>query len=224
MDWSAENVRGFVDAYDAALPAHGWGNYVIGNHDMTRVATRIGDAQARIAALMLLTLRGTPFIYYGDELGMRDVNIPPDQYQDPQGINLGISRDPERTPMQWSAAPFAGFSSVNPWLPVASDYQIINVEAEKDDPRSMLTLYKRLIDLRRRDAALALGDYEVLEAPEGVFAYTRGGKYTIVLNFTHEPKSLALRGDIVLSTHLDREGIVDSLELRSDEGVIMRKG
>ena len=116
-------MRTFVDAYEAALPAYGWPNYVLGNHDQTRVATRIGSAQARVAALLLLTLRGTPFIYYGDELGMRDVDIPPEQYQDPQGINLGISRDPERTPMQWDAcAQRRIFERRAPWLPVAPDY------------------------------------------------------------------------------------------------------
>ena len=95
----------------------------LGNHDRDRVATRVGDEQARVAAMLLLTLRGTPFIYYGDELGMRDVAIPPEQYQDPQGINLGISRDPERTPMQWDAPRYAGFSrSTETWLPVAPDY------------------------------------------------------------------------------------------------------
>ncbi len=223
LDWKADAVRSFVDAYEGAIPAHGWANYVVSNHDQTRVATRIGDAQARIAALLLLTLRGTPFIYYGDELGMRDVDIPAALYQDPQGINLGISRDPERTPMQWDAAPYAGFSSAVPWLPVAPDYETVNVEAERRDPRSMLTLFKRAIDLRRGDEALALGDYASLDAPEGVFAYTRGGKYVIALNFTDEAKQTAIDGEIVLSTHLDRDGAVELLALRPNEGVILRK-
>lgn len=96
LEWNAEQVRAFVGAYEGMIPAHGWGNYVVSNHDQTRVATRIGDAQARVAALLLLTLRGMLFIYYGDELGMRDVNIPAEKCRDPQGINLGFSRDPER--------------------------------------------------------------------------------------------------------------------------------
>ena len=226
LKWEANAVRAFVDGYEAATPAYGWPNYVLGNHDQTRVATRIGSAQARAAAMLLLTLRGTPFIYYGDELGMRDVDIAPELYQDPQGINLGISRDPERTPMQWDSSPHAGFSegSVATWLPLAPDYQTSNVEAEKADPRSMLTLYKRLIELRRSDEALVLGAYQSLDAPEGVFAYERGGGYTIALNFTGEVRRLDFGGEIVISTALNREGMVDTVELRPHEGVILRRG
>lgn len=224
LDWKAEAVRGFVDAYEGMIPAHGWANYVLGNHDQPRMASRVGDGQARVAAMLLLTLRGTPFLYYGDELGIRDVDIPAEQYQDPQGINLGISRDPQRTPMQWSAAPNAGFTmpGVAPWLPVAPDYQTVNVEAEQGDPRSMLTLHKRLIDLRRSDAALSLGSYQPLDAPEGVFAFGRGGQYMVALNFTGDVKRIALSGEIVLSTHLDREGAVETIDLRPNEGVISR--
>ncbi|MCC6804636.1 MAG: alpha-amylase [Anaerolineae bacterium] len=223
LDWNAKDVRGFVDAYEGMIPAHGWANYVLGNHDQPRVATRIGVAPARAAAMLLLTLRGTPFLYYGDELGMRDVNIPAEQYQDPQGINIGISRDPERTPMQWSAAPNAGFAppGVTPWLPLAPDYATVNVEAEQRDPRSMLMLCKRLIDLRRSDEALSLGNYQSLDAPDGVFAFARGGRYAIALNFTGDVQRVPLSGEIVLSTHLDRDGAVDNFELRPNEGVIL---
>jgi alpha-glucosidase len=225
LNWTAEAVRKFVDGYEAMIPAHGWGNYVLGNHDQSRVATRIGDAQARVAALLLLTLRGTPFIYYGDELGIRDADIPPEKYRDPQGINLGISRDPERTPMQWSAAPNAGFSSADAetWLPLPPDYPTMNVKIEQADPRSMLTLFKRVIDLRRGDEALALGDYASLDMPKGVFAYVRGDRYTVALNFTNETKRLDFGGEIVISTHLDREGYVENVELRPNEGVILRR-
>ncbi len=222
LQWQAADVRAFVDAYEGMIPPYGWPTYVVSNHDQTRVATRIGDAQARLAGMLLLTLRGTPFIYYGDELGMRDVDIPAAQYQDPQGINLGISRDPERTPMQWNAAPHAGFSAVETWLPVAPDYTQVNVEAEQADPRSPLTLFKTLLDLRRADEALSLGDYESLEAPEDVFAFKRGGKYIVALNFSDLSQSLDLSGEIVLSTYLDREGGVEKLDLRPNEGVVLR--
>jgi alpha-glucosidase len=225
LAWQADEIRAFVDAYEGLIPAHGWANYVLGNHDQSRVATRIGDAQARVAAMLLLTLRGTPFLYYGDELGMRDVDIPREKYQDPQGVNLGFSRDPERTPMQWDATPNAGFTSADaePWLPLAPDYPWANVNVEKGDPRSVLTLYKRLIDLRRSDDALIFGAYASLAAPDGVYAYTRGEKYMIALNFTGEAKPLALSGEIVVSTHLDRTGKVEALELRPNEGVILRR-
>lgn len=224
LGWKAEAVRAFVDAYEGMLPPFGWPTYVLGNHDQTRVGTRIGADQRRVAAMLLLTLRGTPFMYYGDELGMLDVSIPPEKYRDPQGINLGISRDPERTPMQWDASPNAGFSisEVTTWLPVAPDFAQVNVEAEKVDPRSILTLYKRLIELRQGDDALAVGDYQPLDAPDGVFAYVRAGKYTVVLNFLDSSRSLNLAGEIILSTELDRGGRVDILDLRPHEGVILR--
>ncbi len=157
LDWNADAVRSFVDAYEGMLPTYGTPNYVVSNHDQPRVATRLGDPQARVAAMLLLTLRGTPFLYYGDELGMRDVDIPSNQYQDPQGINLGISRDPERTPMQWDSSPHAGFSTMETWLPVAPDFAQVNVEVQRGDSRSPLTLFKRLIDLRRSDDALSMG-------------------------------------------------------------------
>ncbi len=223
LDWKAEAVKAFVDAYEGMVPPYGWPTYVVSNHDQTRVATRVGADQARVVALLLLTLRGTPFLYYGDELGMLDVDIPAEKYQDPQGINLGISRDPERTPMQWDASPHAGFSSAEPWLPVAPDFAQVNVEAEKTDPRSILTLYKRLIDLRRGDDALALGDYQPLDAPDGVFAYGRGGKSTVALNFTGESKRLGFGGSVVISTELDRSGAVEMLDLRPHEGVILQR-
>ncbi len=235
LDWDAAPIKAFVDAYEAIMPPYGWPNYVVSNHDQTRIATRVGDAQARIAAMLILTLRGTPFIYYGDEIGMRDVDIPPEQYQDPQGINIGISRDPERTPMQWDDSANAGFApaAAKTWLPVAPNYATegVSVAAEKQDDHSMLTLYKRLIDLRRSNEALALGDYAQLDAqagvPDGVYAYGRGfasgDQYVIALNFSDETKHAGFGGEIVLSTHLDRDGAVEALELRPNEGVLLRR-
>src|SRR5690606_18916794 len=120
----------------------------LGNHDQHRIATRVGLAQARVAAMLLLTLRGTPTLYYGDEIGMRDVPIPPEMVHDPLERNIpgkGLGRDPERTPMQWSPEPNAGFTTGTPWLPIAEDYRSVNVEVQRSDPRSMLNLYRRLI-------------------------------------------------------------------------------
>jgi alpha-glucosidase len=230
LPWNAERIRAFVDSYDAAVPPYGWPNYVTGNHDRGRIATSLGAAQARVAALMILTLRGTPTLYQGEELGLIDGVIPPDRLQDPQGINIpGTSRDPERTPMQWSAAPYAGFSTVEPWLPVNPDYPTLNVETAQADPRSMLTFYRQLIALRREAPALHLGGYHSLDAPEGVFAYERaheGARYVVALNFTAvaQTVSLAGRGQVRLSTHLDRAGETVDLEqlaLRADEGVVI---
>jgi alpha-glucosidase len=141
--WDARSIDRLIRDYEAALPAGGWPNWVLGNHDRHRIASRVGAAQARVAAMLLLTLRGTPTLYYGDELGMADVPIPPERVQDPWEINvpgLGLGRDPERTPMQWSAEPNAGFTDRTPWLPLAADYASVNVEAQRAEPGSMLAL------------------------------------------------------------------------------------
>ena len=233
--WDARHIAGLIAEYEAALPPGGWPNWVLGNHDQHRIASRVGPAQARVAAMLLLTLRGTPTLYYGDEIGMRDVPIPPERVQDPFEKNVpgkGLGRDPERTPMQWSAAPGAGFTTGEPWLPIAEDFGQVNVEAQRDDPRSILTLYRRLIALRRGEPALEVGSYEPVEAEGDVLAYVRrgaDGAFLVALNLG--PRPLVLRrasgsagGTVALSTHLDREGerVAREIELRGDEGVIVR--
>ena len=133
--------RALIEEYEGRFPAGAWPNWVLGNHDQKRVATRVGKAQARIAAMLLLTLRGTPTLYYGDELGMMDVPIPPEAVQDPWEKNepgLGLGRDPQRTPMQWNGRPCRLYRRT-PWLPVAADYPQPNVAVEKKiPPRSLL--------------------------------------------------------------------------------------
>jgi alpha-glucosidase len=156
-----------IAEYEAALPERGWPNWVLGNHDRPRIASRVGAAQARLAAMLLLTLRGTPTLYYGDEIGMHDVGIPPERVQDPFERNVpgrGLGRDPQRTPMQWSAAKHAGFTAGEPWLPIAEDFTEVNVEVERDDPASMLSLYTQLITVRRGEPALEVGGFEPVEA------------------------------------------------------------
>lgn len=150
--WQARDIARIIGEYEAALPQYGWPNWVLGNHDRSRIASRVGPAQARVAAMLLLTLRGTPTLYYGDEIGMHDVAIPLEKVQDPFEKNVpgrGLGRDPQRTPMQWNAAKNAGFTTGEPWLPIAEDYEKVNVEAERNDPASMLTLYGHLIKIRR---------------------------------------------------------------------------
>src|SRR5262249_13091708 len=122
--WNAPAIARLIRAYEAALPRGGWPNWVLGNHDNSREATRVGQAQARVAAMLLLTLRGTPTLYYGDELGMPDVPIPSERVQDPFEKNVpgrGLGRDPERTPMPWRSGPGAGFTTGDPWLPLGDD-------------------------------------------------------------------------------------------------------
>ncbi len=229
--WNARDIDRLIRAYEAALPAGGWPNWVLGNHDNHRIASRVGPAQARVAAMLLLTLRGTPTLYYGDELGMQDVPIPPEQVQDPweKGVpGLGLGRDPERTPMPWSAEANAGFTTGTPWLPLGDDFPRVNVAAEQADPHSMLSLYRALIDLRRNEPALAIGDYEPVDAEGAVLAYLRrhdSRELLIALNLSSNPGRLpatATGGRILLSTHLDRQQPVAAHgQLRADEGVIV---
>jgi alpha-glucosidase len=234
VPWNARQIETLIAAYEAALPVDGWPNWVLGNHDQHRLASRIGPAQARVAAMLLMTLRGTPTLYYGDEIGMLDVAIPPDLVQDPWEKNvpgLGLGRDPERTPMQWDSSPNAGFTAGTPWLPIAADYQAINVAVERDDPTSMLTLYRHLIALRRATPVLAVGSYVGLEAHGDVLAYMReyaGQQCLVVLNLGSQSQGFELcqaevRGRVVLSTQLDRvdEEVRETITLRSDEGAIV---
>jgi alpha-glucosidase len=235
VSWQARQIEALIRTYEAALPPGGWPNWVLGNHDQHRLATRLGSAQARVAAMLLLTLRGTPTLYYGDELGLHDVVIPAELVHDPWEKNvpgLGLGRDPERTPMPWESTPNAGFTSGTPWLPVSPDYPTINVAAQRDDPTSMLTLYRRLIALRRATPALSIGSYLGLEAPGNVLAYIRthaGQRCLMVLNLGSQPqvwevRHMTIHGHIELSTHLDRaaETVHGMIALRGDEGVIVR--
>ena len=234
LSWNAREIAGAVNRYEALLPQDAWPNWVLGNHDKPRIASRVGAAQARVAAMLLLTLRGTPTMYYGDEIGMSNVEIPPERVQDPFEKNvpgLGLGRDPVRTPMQWNDARNAGFSSAAPWLPLADDWRKVNVAAECEDATSMLTLYRRLIELRRAEPALAVGAYAMLEADEDVIAYTRQAdmrRLLVALNFASAERAFDLapwsaRATILLSTHLDRsrEALGAKLRLRADEGVIV---
>ena len=232
-DWDARGLVDYINHYLAALPAEGWPNWVLGNHDVSRVATRLGSAQARVAAMLMMTLPGTPTLYYGDEIGQRDVEISPEQVLDPIAALIpGRGRDPERGPMQWSAGPGAGFSTAEPWLPLAADYESVNVEAQQDDPRSMLTLHRRLIELRRQLPALVTKSYEPVAASGDLLAYVRSSddeRCLVVLNLGDQPGQLTsqpLAGRIVLSTYLDREGDVvgGELTLRGNEGVVVLLG
>ncbi len=233
LPWEAGAIRHSVDELEAALPTFGWPNYVLGSHDFPRLASRIGQAGARLAAMLLLTLRGTPTLYNGDEIGMENGVIPLDKIQDPQGLILGPerTRDVTRTPVQWDSTPQAGFSSVEPWLPISVDYLTRNVAAQGQDPTSILTLYRRLLWIRRREPALQWGRYQPLDVePADVYAYLReDGNQTrlIVLNFGEEAVVLQVpgydSGVVQLSTYLDRDERVDlsALHLRPSEGLLI---
>jgi len=173
-------------------------------------------------------------MYYGDEIGMEDVPIPKDRVQDPYERNVpgrGVGRDPVRTPMQWDGGPGAGFSRGDPWLPLAADSRTVNVAALREDQRSILTLYRRLIALRRAEPALSVGEYAPLESRGKVLAYQRlsgDRRLAILLNLSGDPQVHAagpLAGRILLSTHLDRESepAGTPLHLRPHEGLILAK-
>jgi len=235
LRWRAKEIAAAVDRYEALLPSYAWPNWVLGNHDKSRIATRAGAAQARVAAMLLLTLRGTPTMYYGDEIGMRDVAIAPHQVQDPFEKNvpgLGLGRDPVRTPMQWSDAESAGFTTGTPWLPLADDFETMNVASLRQEPTSILNLYRQLIELRRKEPALSVGDYAALPAGNDLMAYIRKSgerRLLIALNFAGQPRSFdvgelqARRAFLRISTHLDREHerVENELFLRADEGVVV---
>jgi alpha-glucosidase len=184
--------------------------------------------------MMLLTLRGTPTLYYGDELGLENGDIPPEKLLDPQGVNLGAerSRDPCRTPMQWDGNEYAGFSTVEPWLPVSDDYKGRNVAAMRDNPHSILNLYRALLTLRKRSPALQVGSYQPVDIlPESCFIYQRSAEkehLLVALNFSGEGQTFSLAdhgvATCLLSTHLDRQGEIDlkNISLRSYEGLVIK--
>ncbi len=232
--WGAERFEHLVSAIESAVPEGGWPNYVLGNHDERRLVGRYGDREARVAAMLLLTLRGTPTLYYGEELGLTQVEIPRDRQQDPWALQEPAveSRDGCRTPMPWDGSPTAGFSfpgSADPWLPVIEEHRALNVEAQLDDERSMLQLYRALLRLRSSRPELQVGDYRSLHTAVGVFAYERwvdDARLLVALNFTDAERVVATGpGTILLSTGLDRSGpISERLILRPHEGVVMEAG
>ena len=231
--WNARSIADFIAAYEAALPPGCWPNWVLGNHDKHRLATRIGLEQARVAAILLLTLRGTPTLYQGEELGMEDVPIPTDLVQDPFGkASPEFGRDPARTPMQWDASQNGGFSETEPWLPLAPDYQQRNVAVEDLDSGSMLSLYRALITLRRNEPALSVGAWTGHPASGNVLAYERSDgqkRFLIVLNLganaaQFEAADPDMKGEILVSTHPDRVAteIGPDVKLEPNEGFVAR--
>ena len=196
-------------------------------------ASPAGQAQARVAAMLLLTLRGTPTLYYGDEIGMQQVAIAPDQVRDPFEKNvpgIGVGRDGCRTPMQWRG--YGGFTTGEPWLPLGNDYVHENVANLSTETRSILNLYRALIELRKATAELVAGSYATVATTGDLLAYRReyeGNALLIVLNLGADPISIgsdtmAFPGEILLSTNLDRTGetVSGGLVLRGDEGLIIR--
>lgn len=230
-EWDVPSLRATIEAVLWNVPVGGWTNWTLGNHDEIRLATRLPEGHERLAALLLLTLRGTPFLYYGDELGMHQVAISESKARDPWGESVEwLSRDGARTPMQWNDEPNAGFSPVEtePWLPVGPDYPEINVESELADPDSTLNLYRRLIRMRKEHPSLRVGSFLSHPAStEDIFAYRRESDtetMTVVLNFADEARTIDVgRGRLVFSTanHERTEACRDDVALSPLEGIIV---
>jgi alpha-glucosidase len=230
--WDAISLQAHLDAYLNAVPKDAWPDWVIGGHDKKRIASKIGQAQARVLAMLLLTLRGTPILFAGDEIGMEQEEVPSERMNDPfeklvPGYDL--SRDGERVPMRWNDSLFGGFSMREPWLPLGKNVATRNVNAMQAEQRSILWLYRRLIELRRREIAFTDGDYVPLRSRNDILAYKRvagPSEFIVALNLVHEPRRFdwAGQGTLVLSTQLDweRAAVRGPLLLRADEGIIIQ--
>lgn len=227
--WNVPDLRARIESVLWNVPIGGWTNWTLGNHDETRLATRLGPENARIAAMLLLTLRGTPFLYYGDELGFEEVEMPAGESRDPWGNNVAfLSRDGARTPMQWTADENAGFTTGTPWLPFAANYQERNVASQLEDEDSILNFYRRLLALRRESVALQRGSFLVHpSSTEDVFAYRRESDdetRTVVLNFSDSEQEVAMRSGQVLVSTVDphrNDSFKKTLTIGPYEGVVV---
>ncbi|MDQ3944169.1 MAG: alpha-amylase family glycosyl hydrolase [Actinomycetota bacterium] len=232
--FTAPALSGVVDTAEAHLQAPAWPVWAVSTHDLPRYPTRWlgGDGRggaARCTMLMLLTLRGTPTLYYGDELGLPDVPVGPGERSDPVGTGVfqaGPGRDPCRTPMPWTPAPGAGFTApgVRLWLPLG-DREGLTVAEQQSDPASMLHLCRDLLAVRRARADLRTGTYTRLSTPEGLWAWRRGSSLAVALNLTADPGGVDLgsTGRVLIGTDRSRDGeAVDGrLGISAFEGVLV---
>ena len=228
---AAAPMREIVEGMEAALPPAAWPVWTGSNHDAGRLATRwaAGDERkARIALMMLLGLRGTAFLYAGDEIALPDGEVPEERERDPVARRTGDrsqGRDGCRTPMPWTGAPGAGFTAggVEPWLPIG-DAAARNVADQREDPRSVLHLVRDLIALRRAEPDLHAGSYTSLPAPEGAWVWRRGERHVVALNLTDAPVTVeGVTGTVAISAGRDRDGtaVDGELELGGWDGVVV---
>jgi alpha-glucosidase len=228
-EWNALSLQATIDAYLNAIPSDAWPVWVIGGHDKQRVASKIGQAQARVLAMLLLTLKGTPFFFMGDEMGAERVPIPPERISDPFEKlvgGFGLNRDPERVPMRWDGSETGGFTTGVPWLPLGDRAR--NVWDQRGDSGSLLQLYRALIEVRGQHSCLSRGEHRPLRSQNDVLAYERvdeDATILVILNIAAEPRLWVWHGKGVrlLSTFLDRDeaAIGGSLLLRGGEGLVV---
>lgn len=231
--WTRNNILSILKTYYSVVPTFGWTNFQLGNHDRSRVASRIGGREkAKAAAILLLTLKGTPFIYYGEEIGMMDVAIPAEKIQDPTAkTEPKLSRDPYRTPMQWKKMDSAGFTTGQPWLPVNQDYLEYNVENELENDDSFLQLYKALLKLRNTHKVLQLGEIELLDLDNtDCIGFNRilGVKkvFGVFVNFSDTEQYLSMKNtfEVLISSYRDKSIKFehDTLKLRKNEALLIK--
>lgn len=243
--WKPQDYLRSILRWEGVLDADSWPNYVLNNHDNRRSATRFGrgedDERLKVAAALLLTLRGTPFLYYGEEIGMRDIRLKADEVLDPVGkryrlIHFLVGRDGCRSPMQWDAGPNAGFSRGKPWLPVHPNHVHRNAAGQKADPESLFNFYRSLLHLRRSSQALQRGLFQALNFdPRSMLAYLRQTPEEVVLvalNFRRWPVRLVLGGELnrtgwelLLSNRREALGEIQdrTIRLLGDEALILRQ-
>jgi alpha-glucosidase len=220
--WSASHWRRQVEEVESLIAPVGWPSWVLSNHDNVRHRSRYGsEARARAAAFLLLGLRGTPFLYAGEELGLRDAVIPPDRVVDPGG------RDGCRGPIPWTADADHGWGA-DPWLPFPPDAdEGGDATSQRDDPGSMANLYRRLLAARRASPALRHGDIRLLDVPDGVLAWERTAgddRRLVAVSFADEPVEVALEGEptIEVASTGAGEGGAFSGTLAPAEAVVLR--
>jgi alpha-glucosidase len=228
LQWDAKKFFNSINSWIKAVPNNGWPCHVFSNHDQPRSMTRFGkrnesESRGKVLAVLLLTLKGTPFLYYGEELGMANRHIPKKHIHDPVGLKywpIPVGRDGERTPMQWTPGINAGFTAGEPWLPLNNNYTKVNVQAELKDEKSFLNFYKSLIKLRKRNDILAFGSWEpVNKGEDDILSYRRiydNRELLVILNFSSKlkkkiPVDVANR-KVLFSTHRTADSIVGADE------------
>ncbi len=242
LRWKASAFRRCVDRWEKALPSGSWPAHALSNHDITRAISRYdfdnrGDDRARLLMLMLLTLRGTPFIYYGEEIAMREAKLSREDLRDPVGLKwypLHEGRDGCRTPMQWSGDINAGFSNAKPWLPLGPDTDQYNVSVMDSDQQSILSFTKKLIWMRKEMPALLEGEYKAIGevvSSKHCFCFERSAgkqRLLIYLNFSLQRQNVDLPGGnfagrLLLSTNHERksENNLSTVNLDGLEGCII---
>ncbi|MGH9918554.1 MAG: alpha-amylase family glycosyl hydrolase [Nitrososphaerales archaeon] len=231
--FEAKALREIVERTEELLPARAWPVWTGSNHDVSRLATRwaAGDpAKTRLALLMLLSLRGTPVLYQGDEIGLTDVDLGREDIRDPVGLRFWPAyrgRDAARTPMPWTTGAGGGFSSADatPWLPMG-DPEACNVADQRDRPGSLLAFIRDLVALRKGSADLTSGSYRSIPSPDGTWLFGRGAGTVVALNMSGSPTKASLPGtsyEVAMSTDLSRAetGADGGVELDPWEGMVL---